>query len=361
MSNEKTYYENQRDILDRLLSRTGLSKTEGSLHYTLNVPFSFEVENIKSDMDEIIKRNNIIDAYKNGYEEEVEKYCEEDGVIRKQAKYSTGKITFYGTVGTQIDAGYQFGDKDNGLRYKTLQNAIIGTDGSVEVNAISVEAGARYNKEANTLQYIPVKIVGVNSCTNKEAFIGGSDLETIDDLFYRHQLKVRKNPNGCNVAQYEEWALEVDNVGYAKCIPAEQLGVGGKVKIIIANSNKRKADDDLIQKTYDYIDTVRPVMAGTLEIVSVKEVAINITGKVEIDNSVTLGDVQETLRGLIEEYLSDKVYNTKKISIAKIQAMLIDIDGVTDCADIKINNNASNINLTADEIAVLQDVELGVI
>ena len=74
MSNEKTYYESQKDILDRMLSRTELSKTEGSLNYTLNAPFSFEVESIKSDMDEIIKRNNIIDAYKNGYEEEVEKY-----------------------------------------------------------------------------------------------------------------------------------------------------------------------------------------------------------------------------------------------------------------------------------------------
>ena len=153
----KSYYESQKAILDRMIEKDGLSTQEGSLNYNLHAPFSYEVESIKSDMDEIIKRNNIIDAYTNGYEEEVEKYCKQDGVQRKQAKFSTGKITFYGTAGTQINAGYQFGDSANGLRYKTTQDAVIGTDGSVEVNAISIEAGERYNKEANTLQYIPIK------------------------------------------------------------------------------------------------------------------------------------------------------------------------------------------------------------
>ena len=357
----KTFYEAQKTIFDRMMSRNNLTTQEGSLNYVLNVPFSFELENIRSDMDEIVKINNIIDAHDNGYEEEVEKYCSEDGVERKQAKYSTGKITFYGTQGTQIKAGYQFGDADNGLRYKTTQDAVIGADGSVEVNAISVEAGARYNKDIDTLQYIPIKLVGINSCTNKAPFVGGADLETIDDLFYRHQLKKKRNPNGSNVAQYEEWALEVDNVGYSKCIPAEELGVGGKVKIIIANSNKRKADGDLIQKTYEHIDSVRPVLSGTLEIVSVKEVPLNITGKVEIDNSATIEDIKSNFKKLIEEYLSDKVYKTKKISIAKIQAMLIDIEGVTDCSEIKINNNVNNITLATDEIAVLQNIDLEVI
>lgn len=357
----KSYYESQKTILDRMLSRNDLSKQEGSLNYVLNIPFTFELENIRSDMDEIVKINNIMDAYKNGYDEEVEKYCQEDGVPRKEERYSVGKITFHGTAGTQIEAGYQFGDKANGLRYKTTQDAVIGPDGSVKINAISTEAGARYNKDANTLQYIPIKLIGIDSCTNEEAFTGGADLESIDDLFYRHQLKVRRNPNGSNAVQYEEWALEVDNVGYAKCIPAEELGVGGKVKIIIANSNKRKADSELIQKTYDYIDSVRPVLSGTLEIVSVKEVAIAITGKVEIDNTVTLEDVKNAFKKLIEEYFGDKVYKTKKISIAKIQAMLADIDGVTDCADIKINNNTSNISLLVDEIAVLQNIELVVL
>ena len=55
----KSYYEAQKAILDRMIKRNNLSTQEGSLNYALNAPFSFELENIKSDMDEIIKRNNI--------------------------------------------------------------------------------------------------------------------------------------------------------------------------------------------------------------------------------------------------------------------------------------------------------------
>ena len=62
----KNYYESQKDILDRMLNRNGLSTQEGSLNYNLHAPFSIELESIKSDMDEIIKRNNIMDAYANG-------------------------------------------------------------------------------------------------------------------------------------------------------------------------------------------------------------------------------------------------------------------------------------------------------
>ena len=300
----KSYYEAQKTILDRMIKRNNLSTQEGSLNYVLNAPFTYELENIKSDMDEIVKRNNIIDAYANGYEEEVEKYCKQDGVQRKQAKFSTGKITFYGTTGTQIDAGYQFGDSANGLRYKTTQDAVIGADGSVEVNAISVEAGERYNKEANTLQYIPIKIVGVNSCTNKEAFKGGSDLESIDDLFYRRQLKVNKNPNGVNNAQFEEWALEVEGCGSCKvyaCKDETLTHKRGHVCLVITNSAGRSASDELCKKVKDYIAPDEygegKVMMAILHVISATELPINLSFDLTLENGFTL----DTVKANIEE------------------------------------------------------------
>lgn len=359
---KKTYYESQQSILKRMLERVeGLSIIEGSNTWYQQSPISIELEKIKLDMDEVINRNNIVTAYNNGYEDEVVEYAAADGVDRKAEHEATGIETFYGTEGTTIPVGFKFGNKDNGLVYETVLEGTIDSKGSADILSVSTEKAAKYNAKAGTLNYMPISMVGVTSCTNKEDFTKGRDIESIDDLFYRHQLKVRQNPNGGNKSQYEQWALQVDNVGYAKCIPAEEIGKGGVVKIIIANSNKRKADDELIQKTYDYIDTVRPLLAGTLEVVSVKEIPINVTGKVEIDNSVTLGGVQETFRGLIQEYFNDKVYKIKKISIAKIQAMLIDIDGVVDVDSVKINTEGNNITLAVDEIAVLQNIELGVI
>ena len=55
----KSYYESQKAILDRMIEKDGLSTQEGSLNYNLHAPFSYEVESIKSDMDEIICWNMI--------------------------------------------------------------------------------------------------------------------------------------------------------------------------------------------------------------------------------------------------------------------------------------------------------------
>lgn len=356
-----TYYESQKDILTRMLNKQNLSTNEGDISYILQSPIAIELENIKLKQDEIVNRNNIIGAFENGYEQEVIKYAEQDGIDRKTDCEATGIETFYGTIGTVIKTGTKFGNEATGLMYKTVLDGTIGEDGSVDILSVSIEKGAKYNAKYKTLNYMPIKLVGITGCTNKDEFKNGRDVESIDDLFYRHQLKTRKPSASGNKYDYESWALEVDNVGYAKCITAVEENNVGVVKVIIANSNKRSADEALIKKTYDYIEEVRPVLAGTLKVETVTEVNIDIDIEVEIENSVTLNDIKTKYIQAVEEYFDDKVYTTKKISIAKLQSILIDIDGVIDCSEIKINNSTSNITLDFDEVAVLKNVQLGVI
>ena len=356
------YYESQQKILERMLSRiSGLSTIEGSTTYMQYSPMTIELENIKLQLDEVINRNNIVSAYENGYDEEVVKFAEEEGVDRKLANSATGKQTFFGTPNTIIPVGTKFGDKANGIMYETLTNGKIDVTGKCKILSISCDKGYRYNANIGTLNYLPIAISGVTGTTNEEKFTGGTDIESIDDLYNRYLLKVRTPATSGNKFNYEQWALEVDGVGYAKCVPAEEIGKGGIVRVIIANGNKKAADEDLIKAVYKHIDNVRPILSGTLQVVTVTEIPIDITGNIELDTSVTLMDVQATFKGLVQEYFDNQVYKNKKISIAKIQAMLIDIDGVVDCSDIKINGNASNVNIEEEEIAVLHDIRLGVI
>lgn len=356
------YYESQQKILERMLSRiSGLSTIEGSTTYMQYSPMTIELENIKLQLDEVINRNNIVSAYENGYDEEVVKFAEEEGVDRKLANSATGKQTFFGTPNTIIPVGTKFGDKANGIMYETLTNGKIDSTGKCKILSISCDKGYKYNANIGTLNYLPIAISGVTGTTNEEKFIGGTDIESIDDLYNRYLLKVRTPATSGNKFNYEQWALEVDGVGYAKCVPAEEIGKGGVVRVIIANGNKKAADEDLIKAVYKHIDNVRPILSGTLQVVTVTEIPIDITGNIELDTSVTLMDIQTTFKGLVQEYFDNQVYKNKKISIAKIQAMLIDIDGVVDCSDIKINGNASNVNIAEEEIAVLHDIRLGVI
>ena len=359
---ENRFYENQKDILDRMLSRVNdLTTIEGSTTYIQHSPVSIEFENIKLQMDELVNRNNIISAYENGYEDKVVEYAKADGVDRKKAKLATGKQTFYGTPTTVIPVGTKFGNEATGLIYETLVTGVIDSTGECTVLSISTNEGFRYNVEPDTLNYLPIKLSGVTGTTNKEAYIGGADEESIDDLFYRHQLKVRNPATSGNKYHYEQWALEVAGVGYAKCVPAEEIGKGGIVKVIIATSDKRKATKDLIKKTYEHIDKERPILSGTLEVLTVSETPINITGNVEIDESTTLNQVENAFKLELENYFYDEVYDNKRVTIAKIQSILINIPGVTDYSDIKINGNASNVVLNDEEIAILSSVRLGVI
>ena len=356
------YYESQQKILERMLSRiSGLSTIEGSTTYMQYSPMTIELENIKLQLDEVVNRNNIISAYENGYDEEVVKYAEEAGVDRKEANSATGKQTFFGTPNTIIPVGTKFGDEANGRMYETLLNGKIDITGKCTILSISCDKGYKYNADIGTLNYLPIAISGVTRTTNEEKFTGGTDEETIDDLYNRYLLKVRTPATSGNKFNYEQWALEVEGVGYAKCVPAEEIGKGGVVRVVIANGNKKAADEDLIKAVYKHIDSVRPILSGTLQVVTVKEIPIDITGNIELDTSVTLMDVQTEFKMLVQDYFNDQVYKNKKISIAKIQAMIIDIGGVLDCSDIKINGNASNVNIAEEEIAVLHDIRLGVI
>ena len=244
-----------------------------------------------------------------------------------------------------------------------MQDAVIGADGSVEINAISVEAGERYNKEADTLQYIPIKLVGINSCTNKEPFTGGSDLETIDSLYYRDYLKVNKNPNGVNNAQFEQWALEVDGCGSCKvyaCKDETLTHKRGHVCLVITNSSGRSASDELCQKVKDYIAPDEYgeglTMMCILHVISATELPINLSFNLTLENGFELDVVKANIKEDLSKYL--KELKSNRISYTKLGSQLYDVAGVKEYDNLLINGSTNNITLLDNQIPVLGSVTI---
>ena len=101
-------------------------------------------------------------------------------------------------------------------------------------------------------------------------------------------------------------------------------------------------------------------MAGTLQVITVTEVNIDITADVEIDTSTTLNEVENAFKKELEKYFKENVHNNKKISIAKMQSILMNLSGVTDCSNLLINGRNTNLILAEEEISVLNSVSLGV-
>ena len=357
------YYESQQKILDRMLGRiSGLSTIEGSTTYMQHSPIAIELEDIKLQMDEIVNRNNIISAYENGYDEEVVKYAEADGVDRKQANSATGKQTFFGTPNTIIPVGTKFGDKANGRMYETVINGKIDTTGKCTILSISCDKGYKYNADIGTLNYLPIAISGVTGTTNEEKFTGGTDIESIDDLFYRHQLKVRASVNGCNKAQYELWATSVDGVGNVKVysLKDETLTTKrGHVCIVITDSDRKGATPELCKKVKDYIDPndgdgsgVAPVNA-IVHVISARELPLNISFKLQVETGYMLDEVKRQIINVFAEYLKKNAFSTTSLSVTKLGSLIYTIEGVKDYTDLLINGVDDTVSIAENEMAVV--------
>ncbi|WP_252214395.1 baseplate J/gp47 family protein [Clostridium sp. VAP41] len=325
-----------------------------SLVYNSLMPCCYELSYQSMMLDEATKMVFANSALENKYSEYLERRCLEQGIKRKEATIAIGTIKVVGKKKAKLPQNALI-STSLGLTYITQQEVILDDSGIGYTTIIAEKEGSKYNADIGEINSMPVKYEGIFSIINEEKINNGYDQETDEDLYNRYLLKVQTPATSGNKYHYEQWAREIIGVGFAKCIPGK-----GNVKVIITDSNKKAANKELIKETYDHIDNIRPLLAGTLEVITVKEITINITANVEIDTSVILGDIEKIFKSELENYFNEKVYNTKKISIAKLNGILIDIDGVVDIANLKINNSASNITLSESEIAVLGTVTLGV-
>ena len=354
------FYKSAEEYYSNMTSNmNNVDTSENSLIYSSNMPVAYELSKNSLSLEELTKRIHAKSAYLNGYTEELEKFCEDVGIYMHKKTYAEGIVHVTGNPNSVLPLGSLVA-KAGALVYKTMADLTLDSTGNGFVKIIATEAGSKYNASVGEINLFPVKYMGILTVTNKEPIMNGYDDETIDSLYNRYINKVTKPSTGGNRYDYENWALSISEVGYAKCIPAEELGQGGVVKVIIADNNNRKASAELIKKVHDYIESVRPVLAGTLQVITVTEVKINITADVEIDTSTTLNEVENTFKKELERYFKENVHNHKKISIAKMQSILMSLSGVTDCSNLLINGNDTNLLLGEDEISVLNSVSLGV-
>ncbi len=285
---------------------------------------------------------------------------EEDGVPKKDADYSIQKIKIIGTPGTNIYKDRivctPATEERKSIEFLILEDVNIQGNGEVTVNAKCTEPGSIGNVSIGEINILAKSISGVTSISNIEVVKYGVNVE--DDNSYRERIlqKARTPATSGNKYHYLNWAMEVTGVGAAKIFSS-----AGVVKVVIVDSNKHAATKQLIEDVYEHIEEVRPLLAGTLTVVSATEKELNITVKVSTLQGLNLGEIQQEFINSLKEYLKSISFKTEYISMAKIGNLLLNTSGVLDYAELKINNLSSNISLRDEEIAVLGNVELGII
>lgn len=344
------FYEDEKDILKRMEDQVpdDIDKRDNSsLVYNSLSPAAQELSRIKSDMDRALSyafaSPNIPDEY-------LDLICTGNGIARKPATYAI-------KVGT-------FADGENNLINIPLKSR-FSIDKLIYVAIEKIEDG-KYKMQCEVIgikgnsptgEMLPVEYIeNLGSAKLSDLLYEAVDKEDNQSLYDRFIVKVQTPATSGNKYHYLNWAMEVTGVGTAKVLPGT-----GIVKVVIVDSNKHGVTQKLIKDVYDHIEEVRPLLAGTLTVVSATEKAMNITANLSLVQGYNLGKVQQEFSDLLDQYLKSISFKVGYISIAKIGNLLLSTTGVLDYSELKINNLSSNIILDDEEIAVLGTVTLGVI
>lgn len=286
-------------------------------------------------------------------DEYLELHAELRNLFRKEAIHATGEVTFTGVAGTIIPAGYIVStESKNDIEskdYETIEQCVIGENGSVTVKAKASVAGENGKTAANTIVINTSSFDDITSVTNQSAFIGGVDEED-DETFYARIFDYDKTQGDSNVgnpADYKRWAEEVSGTGAAKVIrPKDTSGI---VTIILTDGNGDPATETLCKAVYDHImapndDNVRLAPCGAfLKVIPPTTTTITVRASVKITDG-SIERITTTFVTKIKEYFNEALEN-KEILYNKICNILGDIPGVYDFSELYLNDKKVNIPL----------------
>lgn len=339
-------------IKDRILNDENIKKTklainEGSITNSIVSALSVEEAKLYIDMMNLFRLAFI----EEGYYDYLDKRVNEFGIYRKEGEYATGEVEFKGDIGTKILNGSII--RINGLDYSVIKDVTISE--TIEDNKSPIQAngvGGKYNVPIGSVFTIAEEITGLESIVATTEIEGGIDRETDEELRARFYETQRNNATSGNVAHYEQWAKEVDGVYNAKVTP---LWNGpGTVKVAIAGRNNKPVDGEIIKKCKAYIEEVRPIGA-TVTVVTPSELKINITANITLNSAYSKEQAEAEVLARLEEYL---LTVTDKVLYSNIFAMLVNCDSIVDCSEVKINNQTTNINIGAEQVATAGTITL---
>ena len=158
-------------------------------------------------------------------------HAQQRGIQRKSAVRSQGTLEFSREAAQLYDVTIPEGtvcavSQEEGLRFVTTRKGILKAgDFSVSVPAASEEGGAQANAAAETIKVLVTPPPGVTAVTNRDAFTGGADGESDEELRERVLESCRNIPNGTNSAFYREFALQYEGV-YSAAVSPRARGTG---------------------------------------------------------------------------------------------------------------------------------------
>ena len=332
------------NMLDKI--DNSYDKSEGTFFYDAIMPVAIELEKLGIKADSILTKCFVDTATG----KDLDRLVAEVGITRKKATKSFGYVTIGGINGSKIIAGEKVAS--DSINFIFLENKKIENK-EVDVLVECEVYGTTGNVPIGAIKYFPKTLQGLQTVTNKQAFSNGYDMETDEALRERYYIKVRTPATSGNIYHYRQWCLETVGVGDCRMLPL--WNGNGTVKCIIINSNKKPADENLINDVKEHIEENRPIGA-TVTVISATEKTININVNLAVEEGYSIDTIKKTIEKSITDYLKEIAFNKTYVSLAKIGSYILDTDGVIDYTELKLNGTVNNVQIENEEVAVLGQV-----
>lgn len=248
----------------------------------------------------------------------LERHAALRSIYRHQPTFADGHATISGQDNTVIPAGTEI---QGAVLYRTKAPVTI-TSGTAKVAVIAAEAGAAGNAEARGGKLLSPP-AGVQQDCELTAMTGGTEQESDALLLQRLLDRLRRPPAGGNAHDYKMWALSVDGVTDAYVFPLRR-GLG-TVDIVILSGNQLPSSDT-IERTQNYIDSVRPVTAKNVLVMQPTVRYINFDIQIE---TTDIQRAKHQCQAALEAFF-ERIRPGDGLIVSQAEAVISDLPSVID-------------------------------
>ncbi len=392
-------------ILDRMLSHVSdkFDKREGSVIFDTHSPTALEFQFLYIELERIMK-----EAYGSTASREfLVLRCQERGITPYEATNAVLKGIF-----TPISVDVTGKRFNIGSVNYTVSERISGSEYKVRCDT----SGITGNQQLGSL--IPIDYIdGLETAELVEILIPGEDEEDTENLRKRYFDSFDEKAFGGNVRDYIEKTNAISGVGSVKVKrvwnddlrPAEmipssavegwyssvkaslsgepaqwlervfaaardkKLTTGGAVLLTILNSDFGTASDTLLQAVQSAVDPEEYAGEGygfapighIVKVQSAEGVSVNVATEIAFDSGYGWDNLKSYVEAAISDYLlelrkswADEPYLIVRVS--QIDTRILNINGVVDVSNTKINGTADNLALGECQVPIFESVSGGV-
>lgn len=339
-------YESQtfETIIKRMLDKVPntFDKREGSIIYDAVAPAAAELAQMYIELDVVINES-FADTESREF---LIRRAAELGVIPYPSTYAVFKAEFninvpIGTRFSMDKYNYVITEKIDECIYK-VQCETIGSDPN------------RYTGRLIPIDYID----GLESAKLTELIVPGEDEEDTEDFRTRYIEALNSDAYGGNISDYKNKVKAIGGVGNVRVYPV--WNGGGTVKLVINDSDYNVPTDSLLQEVQTKIDPVTNSGKGygiapvghIVTVFGVKETNIDIETELTLEDGYVLDDVVGQLESSYQAYINrlrEQWGDTALVvRLSYLDNIALEIGGILDVANTKINGQLKNFTLDDD-------------